>query len=286
MNWFMGFSFIVLGLGALWGGVFFYGRAQWQARTARLAEDLAVATRRIDPPRFVPAEVVALPPPVQRYLAKVLTPGQPRILRAAFRQEGTFNMAAPGGRWKPFSAAERVTTTPPGFLWDAEITMAPGVPVRVHDAYLGGEGVLMPALFGLFPLAQMRGGGPIAEGELMRWLAETPWYPTALLPGQGVTWQAIDDRAALATVTDGAVSVSLTFRFGDDDLIAGIRSEARGRSVGATLVPTPWEGQWSGYARRGGILMPTKGEVAWILPAGAQPYWRGTLTEWSAETAS
>jgi hypothetical protein len=122
---------------------------------------------------------------------------------------------------------------------------------------------------------EMRGTGDIAAGELMRYLAETPWYPTALLPGQGVVWSGIDDQSAKATLTDGSVLVDLTFRFGADDLIASIRAEARGRTVGGRIVPTPWEGRWSGYARQGGMLVPMTGEVAWVLPQGDKPYWRG-----------
>ena len=67
----------------------------------------------------------------------------------------------------------------------------PGLVVRVHDAYAAGEGMLHAALFGLFTVADLRGTRDIAEGELIRFLAETAWYPTALLPGQGVRWDAV-----------------------------------------------------------------------------------------------
>jgi hypothetical protein len=42
----------------------------------------------------------------------------------------------------------------------------------------------------------MRGTGEIAEGQLMGFFAEAAWYPTALLPGQGVRWEAVDDSSA------------------------------------------------------------------------------------------
>ena len=40
--------------------------------------------------------------------------------------------------------------------------------------------------------------GEVAQGELMRFFAEAAWYPTALLPSQGVRWQAVDDTSARA----------------------------------------------------------------------------------------
>src|SRR3712207_6139748 len=66
----------------------------------------------------------------------------------------------------------------------------PGLPVRVHDAYVAGEGILHASLLGLFPVVDMRGTSDVAEGELMRFFAEAAWYPTALLPSQGVRWEA------------------------------------------------------------------------------------------------
>jgi hypothetical protein len=56
--------------------------------------------------------------------------------------------------------------------------------VRVHYAYVTGEGILHVPLLGLFSLVDMRGGSDLAEGELMRFFAEAAWYPTALLPTQ------------------------------------------------------------------------------------------------------
>ena len=65
----------------------------------------------------------------------------------------------------------------------------PGLAVRVHDAYVAGEGILHPAALGLFTLMDLRGTGEVAQGELMRYLAEAVCTRTALLPGQGVRWE-------------------------------------------------------------------------------------------------
>lgn len=60
--------------------------------------------------------------------------------------------------------------------------MLPGLPVRVHDAYITGEGMLHASLFGLVSVADQRGTPEMAQGELLRFFAEDTWYPTALLP--------------------------------------------------------------------------------------------------------
>ncbi len=156
--------------------------------------------------------------------------------------------------------------------------MLPGVPVLVHDACIGGEGRLRAALFGLVTVADLRGTLDRAQGELLRFLAEAVWYPTALLPGQGVSWEAADAQCARATLTDGAVTVSLDFSFDEQGLVAGIDARARGRTVGGQTVPTPWRGRFWGYQDRGGMLVPLNGEVAWMLLDGMHPYWRGEMT--------
>ena len=65
------------------------------------------------------------------------------------------------------------------------------------------------ALLGLVTLADIRGTSEVAQGELLRFLAEAAWYPTALLPSQGVRWEALDGISARATLTDGATMVAL-----------------------------------------------------------------------------
>ena len=108
---------------------------------------------------------------------------------------------------------------------------------------------------------------------------------TALLPSQGVRWEAMDDSTARATLTDGAVTVSLDYRFNPEGLIDTARAATRYRAVNGALEATPWQGRFWAYAVRNGIRIPLEGEVAWQLPTGPLPYWRGRITEISYEFA-
>jgi hypothetical protein len=113
----------------------------------------------------------------------------------------------------------------------------------------------------------------------MRWFAECAWYPTALLPSQGIAWQAVDGTSALATMTDGPIRLTMLFRFGDDGLIAGVHVDARGAVIGGQTVMMPWEGRFADCRRKDGMLIPFCAEVAWITPQGEKPYFRGTVTQ-------
>ena len=284
MVWLKWLGFGLVLLAAVWAALVVLGQWRWQGRTAALVA--ALEGQRVAGPvaPYDEAMLVGLPAPVQRFFRAALTPGQAMVRSLRIGHVGTFNMGD-AESWKPFSSEQWVEAARPGFVWNGRIAMAPGMPVRVHDAYVVGEGVLVAAVFGVVRVADMQGTPGLAEGELMRWLAEAAWYPTVLLPGHGVAWEAVDDTSARATVRDGAVSVSLMFRFGADGLITGIRAEARGRMVGGEVIPTPWEGRWSDYARRDGMMVPMTGEVAWVLPAGDRPYWRGRVTAVAYEFA-
>jgi len=155
----------------------------------------------------------------------------------------------------------------------------------VHDAYIAGEGILQASLLGLVSLVSLRGTPEMARGELLRFFAEAAWYPTALLPSQGVQWEAVNDSSAKATLADGATTVTLLFCFNEEGLIKSVRAEARGRNVAGEMIPTPWEGRWSNYELRDRMRVSMEGEVAWMLPEGPRPYWRGRITRISYELA-
>lgn len=278
MLWLEGFVIVALLVAVLVVALGAFGASRWAGRTRALNEQLEAARRPVSPLRFDAArELEGLPAPVQRYFRTVLTDGQPIIAAATVEHRGTFNIGEAADQWRPFTSRQRVVMRRPGFVWDGKVAMLPGLNVRVHDAYVAGVGILHPAILGLFSLAQMRGTPELAQGELMRFFAEAAWYPTALLPSQGVRWEPVDEGAARATLADGAVALTMTFTFAPDGTMQAVRAEARGRTVGGRIVMTPWEGRWSDVQLREGMRVPLAGEVAWLTPEGRKPYWRGTI---------
>lgn len=271
----------VVGLAlALW----LAGQWRWSVKTQARLDRLEAARLRAPTEHFDPQHLDGLPAPVARYLRQVLPAGTPIIRAVELTHRGTFNMSQSGEQWRPFVSRQRVVTRRPGFVWDGRVSMWPGVRVHVHDAYIAGEGILEPAISGLFTLDKLIDRGEVARGELMRFFAEAAWYPTALLPGQGVRWDAIDDTRAQATMIDGAMKLSMTFHFGSDGLIEAVRAEARGRTLNGAITMTPWEARVFNYQRHGNMLVPAAGEVAWLTPTGRVPYWRGSIVSIAFET--
>jgi hypothetical protein len=235
--------------------------------------------RLLSPARFDVRELDGLPAPVQRYFRAVLTDGQPIIAAATIEMTGTMNMSATAEQWKPFTSHQRAVTRKPGFLWDAKVFMLPGLPAHVEDSFIAGQGRLIAKVLGLFTVADLQGAGEIARGEFMRYFAESPWYPTALLPSRGVRWDAVDDVSANATIVDGPITLTLLFRFNDAGLIASVRAEARGAGVGkdGVMAMLPWDCALSDYQSQGGMLIPMTGEAAWVRPEGRKVYFIGQV---------
>ncbi len=262
-----------------------YGTKRWQSNIKELVAEMEAVQESIIPKTFEFSELEGLPSPVQRYFRKVLKEGQPLISAVRVQHSGTFNMGKTEDQWKPFKSNQHVTIQRPGFVWDARIRMAPLLDVQVIDAYVAGRGILTAKIFGLITVMDQPDTPELAQGELMRYFAEAAWYPTALLPSQGVVWKAIDDNHASATLTDGKNSVTLVFQFDEEGLISIVRSESRYREEEGKQVATPWEGRFWDYQLRDGMHIPVKGEVGWQLPEGPKPYWRGTIEKIEYEYA-
>ena len=275
----------LVALAVIYGGLVTFGAWRWSVATSALITRLDAGDTPGHADRYNAREIADLPAPVRRYFELALTEGQPIIRAADAAMTGTFNMSLDAPQWKPFTSQQRVVTHRPGFVWNARIMLFAGFPVRVHDAYVAGTGILTPSILGLFSMGDVSGTGQPARGELMRWFAECAWYPTALLPSQGIEWVAVDATSAQATMTDGPIRLTMLFRFGDDGLISSIHADARGALVAGQIVMMPWEGRFSDYRRQDGMLIPFYAEVAWITPQGERPYFRGTIDRLAYEFA-
>jgi len=291
MMWLLWLGLAVCSLAAVTFALWAYGSNDWASRICTLRKRLEASRtagkdQPASPARFDSRELQNLPAPVQRYFRAALKEGQPIVSALTIEMVGTFNMSITTDQWKPFTSRQQVVTCRPGFLWDAKVSMAPALTARVVDSYIAGEGMLRAAVLGLFTVAKIQGGGEIAHGEFMRFFAEAAWYPTALLPSQGVSWEPIDEHSANATIADGPLTLTLLFRFNDVGLIDSVRAEARGGMVGGKVVMMPWECRLSDYQQRDGMTVPIAGEAAWIRPEGRKPYFRGTISSVSYEFAT
>lgn len=262
-------------------------QGRWRAATESLTLQLQPATPRARAV-YAEADLADLPPPVARYFRAALRDGQPLVQRARISWEGLFNTGRPGqDAWKPFTATQVFVPGAPGFVWDARVRMAPAVHVWVRDGFVGGEGSMRAAVLGAATVVDVGGAGTIAAAALQRYLGEAVWFPTALLPSQGVTWSAMDAARARASFEGGGTRVDLEFRFGPDGLVHEMFAPDRLYDDGRSPpVARPWTARILRHEERSGMRVPAEAVVEWGLPAGAFQYWRGRPTAIDLDDAS
>jgi hypothetical protein len=247
-------------------------RQQWHLRVDRL-----IASLNAQPVMTRDPEAAVLPPPVERFLLSAVPSERAPVRFVELDTAGDFLMSPPNG-WKPFHAHQRFNVLSPGFVWDARIAMAPRVPVFVRDAYVEGRGEMVARVLAAYAVANESASSELAEGQLMRFLAEMMWFPSGLRPENGVRWTPVDDHRAMAHLTDHGRTVSLQFTFNGANEITEVSSPARLRAVAGGYAPTPWTVRCWDYQQRLGFRIPIACEAEWQLPEGPLAYWRGKIT--------
>ena len=217
---------------------------------------------------YDPAQLADLPAPVQRYFRHILKPGQPYLRTVRLRHDGEFKTDLKGD-WMPITGEEYFRADKPGYIWIGTTTW-----FTARDQYVAGQGSLTVRLLGTLPI--QHGNGPaFNQGELLRWLAETAWFPMSLLPGGPAIWSPVDDHSATLTLTDHGLTVSCLMNFNDNDEL--VRCEAQ-RQSDETHFQT-WVCRLSDYNERHGMLVPTQAEAAYLIDGEEKPYARFVLRD-------
>ncbi len=267
---------IILGLSTLLIVAIIWGQSQWHRDTLAVTEQIKVSSRRQQQSVDL-SEIQDLPVALKKYFHLVLKEGAPIIHAATLTQTGGFRARPEMTDWSTMQATQVFSTAPPAFVWDASISAMQGIDIKVRDSYRNGQGAMRVKLAYLFPLIDAHNDQELNEAALQRYLAEAVWFPTALLPSQGVTWRELASNKAIASITDFGMTVSLEFEFNPKGEISSVYSPARYREVSGNYEPTPWKGHFSDYAEFDGYRIPTSAAVEWHLPGQAYAYWRASL---------
>ncbi|SNC66511.1 hypothetical protein SAMN06265337_1635 [Hymenobacter gelipurpurascens] len=221
------------------------------------------------PEVYVEARLAGLPAPVQRYFRHVLREGQPYLSGLRLRHTGQFKTDLKKD-WLSIEGEQYSTANPPGFIWQGTTRL-----FTAQDEYLDGHGRLAVRLLGAIPLMQGE-GIRYDQGELLRWLGECVWLPTALLPAPHLRWTAApDDHSAHLTLTHHGQTVSYLVRFNEQDGM--VQCETQRYQGDTTLLP--WVGRFSRYRVLHGVRVPTRLEASWVVDGQRLPYARFRVLE-------
>ena len=159
-----------------------------------------------------------LPEPVNNYFKYVLKDGQPYINCVRLIHNGFFKTDLKKDFIK-ITGEQYFSTQKPQFIWKGETAM-----FTARDFFINEKGGLIATLFNIYNVVDAKGSN-YDEGELQRWLAESVWFPTNLLPSEYVNWTAIDDNTAKLSFKYKTTAFEFTVSFNAVGEITEIEGE-------------------------------------------------------------
>lgn len=209
---------------------------------------------------FTEDMVASLPSPVQRYFLHAIAPGTPLASAVTLEMSGSFRLGE-DKPWVPMQAKQRISLLK-GFVWQA--TVGRGLSQFVGaDYYIKGTGRMRFSLWGLVPLVNAH-THDIASSSLGRLAGEFVWLPSALLPQQGVIWQAIDERTVQASFVIDDEPVTLTLIVDSDGKVLQLSLPRWGDATeNGSWNYIPFGVEFQAEQQFGGFTIPSQMNAGW-----------------------
>ncbi len=269
---------LVVGLGVLsLAFVLFLDR-----RADRLERERLTALQPASPESFDPTMVADLPEPARRYFSYAIRPGTPILPVAEIEMRGQFSLGTKEAlNYQPMEA-HQILAAPEGFVWAMHTTG--GMPVSGSDS---GHWTRF-RIFGLIPVARLGGDPDHTLSAYGRYVGEAAiWSPAAVLPGPGVSWEAVDEDTARVTVAHGGLAQAVD-----------VTVDAEGRPVTAVFQRwsnanpdkgyrlQPFGATMSDFREVGGYRLPFRVEAGNLYGTEAYfPFFRAEVTSISFPVA-
>jgi len=194
-------------------------------------------------------QIIDVPNPARRYLKYALADNQRFISYARLKHCGQFKLSK---KWTSIKGEEYFTVNRPGFAWFGTLRFVSG-----KDVYYEGSGRMQIKLLSIIKLVDAK-GEEFNQGELVRWLSETPWFPTALLPSENLKWETVDINSAKVFVTNHNITVEGAFFFNEEGQITKFMAKRYGDGR-----LQDWICQYNDYRVVEGMHVPFYAEASW-----------------------
>jgi hypothetical protein len=205
-------------------------------------------------------EMVAnLPEPVQRYFCHAIAPRTPLATSAHLSMNGNLRLA-PDRSWMPLQAEEILSIR--GFIWQATVEQGL-MQMQGADYYTHNQGKMRFVLWGLIPVINAHDPGVVRSG-MGRWIGESFWLPSALLPERGVDWQAIDHNTIQARLKVDGETIAVTFVIDDQGrLLRSFLPRWGNQTTDKQYAEIPFGGTYQAEKTFGGYTIPSQMGAGW-----------------------
>lgn len=210
---------------------------------------------------YTEKQLSKLPTAVQQYFRYCLKPGQSYVKTCELKHEGWFK-TAPSKPEMPIRGEQWFHTESPEFAWKGRTKAFKAV-----DQFVDGNGKLSVYLLGLIRIVNEQ-GSEVSEAELLRWLGESVWFPTNLLPSDSLWWEEIDDLTASLKFQWKAFQIAYKVFFNESGEITELHCMRHMGKDGKKL----WIGRLYDYKMVNEMKVPHRITASWILDGDEYQY--------------
>jgi hypothetical protein len=241
--------------------------AEYQ-REAKAALERAPA----EVPVVTEADLVSLPPAVQRYLRVTGSVGQPRVFNFRATWKGRIR-SGPEAPWMEFTA-EQVNTYEGAperlFLMDAKMK---GLPVDVFHRFVGDAATFRVRLLSLAQLVDAQ-GPELTRAETVTLFNDLCLFAPPRLLAPAIRWEELDARTVRAHFTRGAASITADLVFDDAGWLVDFVSDDRSKASddGKSFTPARWSTPAKQPRAFGARRLISFGETRWHEAGGDWAY--------------
>lgn len=224
---------------------------------------------------ITPEMLVHLPMPVQQWLTASGVVGKEWVHTVRLQQKGLMR-TSPDGTWMPTNAEQYIDVDKPGFVWKADVRLFSFLPLAGLDQYTDGKGNMQIKGFSFIPIVNAS-DTKTDQGELLRYLSEMCWYPSAAL-SPFINWQSINANQAQATMQYKGVTASALFTFDEQHRLVSVAAKRyKGNEADSQL--EDWYIPARAWKAMQGVTIPVKGDVIWKLGTGDFDYYQWEITD-------
>jgi len=258
----------ILVLGAVWG---FCStgptslRAEYETDTTRLLTPAGA-------PRVVTeADLVPLPPLVQRYLRIAGVVGQPMVRSFRVRLTGRIRKDATSP-WMPFAVEQHSSVAPPARLFFMSARMF-GLPVDGYHRYVDGAASMRVKVLAALGVVDARGPSFTAT-ETVTLLNDLCVMAPAALIDPAIRWEPLDGSSVRATFTAAGHTVRAVLVFDAGGALADFWSDDRPALAadGVHFESQRWSTPILEYGSFGPQRLPRRAEARYAPATGAYAY--------------
>ncbi|MFD0981684.1 DUF6920 family protein [Tropicimonas aquimaris] len=219
----------------------------FQARIEAIAAD----THQVPTPA---QDLSSLPEPVQRYFGFVFPDGAHEASLVRLEVAGNFRRPQTD-TFNATTAEQVIAIGAPALMFSATTPVLPGIWARAYDYFADGEMEMKAKVLSLFTVVDESETPALNVISLRRWLFESALFPSALLPGGPVRWEAIDESHARAIVEANGQTAAMVATFDAEGRMTQMQAEEDGD------LATPYHGSGEHVTREdyrpvGGVMIP------------------------------